>query len=237
MPVIPPRRASPVACRRVAVLALVLVAEAAFGCDPAVDPLGPRARVYLFDYGGAESPDARDRQSQFQSAMLDRAERWAEELSRLGIDTDYLEKLEVVKVGPDTLAGKPARIHEYWSRSHALQLMSGIVESAGGRFNVRSRLYIGDLRGTLDTSSLVVGMPIVASQFGNVMDSHSIVTFYALALDAERRRCDRAIAIALLNSLDEKVTDLRRRGGPIDPSVEQVARAAKAKLDELTGKP
>jgi hypothetical protein len=42
------------------------------------------------------------------------------------------------------------------------------------------------------------------------------------------------VAVALLNSLDEKVADLRRRGGPLDPGVEQVARAARAKLDELT---
>jgi hypothetical protein len=215
-------------------IAFATGSPSALGCDPAVDPLGPRAKVYLFDYGGAESPDARNRFSQFQSAMLDRAERWAEELSLLGVGADYLRELQVIKAGPDTLAGSPAQVRDYWTRSHALQLMSGIVDGADGQFSVRSRMFIGDLRGSLDSSSLVVGMPIVASQFGNIMDSHSVVTYYALALDAIRRRCDRAVAIALLNSVDEKVTDLRRRGGPLDPGVEQVARAAKAKIDELT---
>jgi hypothetical protein len=69
------------------------------------------------------------------------------------------------------------------------------------------------------------------------MDSHSIVTFYALAVDAERRHCDRAVAIALLNSLNEKVSDLKRRGGPLDPGVELVATAARARLDELARRP
>lgn len=224
-------------CALVGAFALATVVPVAFGCDPAIDPLGPRAKVYLFDYGGAESQDARNRLSQFQSAMLDRAERWAEELSRLGVGADYLRQLQVIKAGPDTLAGSPTQVRDYWTRSHALQLMSGIVDGAHGQFSVRSRMFIGDLRGSLDSSSLVVGMPIVASQFGNIMDSHSVVTYYALALDALRRRCDRAVAIALLNSVDEKVTDLRRRGGPLDPGVEQVASAAKAKLDELTRTP
>jgi hypothetical protein len=220
-----------------AALAVCVAMRAAAGCDPAVDPLGPRAKVFLFDYGGAESPVARDRHSQFQAAMLDKAERWGEELSQLGVGADYLEQLQVVRAGRDTLAGNPALVRKYWSDSHALQLMSGIVDASDGQFEVRSRLFIGDLRGSLPTSSLLVGMPITASQFGNVMDSHSIVTFYALAIDAERRRCDRAVTIALLNALDEKVADLKRRGGPLDPGVEQVALAARARLDELARQP
>ena len=220
-----------------ATLVLLAAAPAALACDPAIDPLGPRAKVYLFDYGGAESADARDRHSQFQAAMLDKAERWGEELSRLGVGSDYLEQLEVIKAGKDTLAGKPALVSNYWTKSHALQLMSGIVDGASGQYSVRSRLYLGGLRGALDSPSLIVGMPIAASQFGNVMDSHSIVTFYALAVDAERRHCDRAVAIALLNSLNEKVTDLKRRGGSLDPSVELVAAAARARLDELARRP
>jgi hypothetical protein len=234
-------RANAVARRRRAahVVAAVLLtaAPAALACDPAIDPLGPRAKVYLFDYGGAESDDARDRHSQFQAAMLDKAERWGEELSRLGVDADYLEQLQVIKAGKDALAGKPALVGRYWKDSHALQLMSGIVDGASGQYSVRSRMYLGELRGGLESSSLLVGMPITASQFGNVMDSHSIVTFYALAVDAERRHCDRAVAIALLNSLNEKVSDLKRRGGPLDPGVELVATAARARLDELARRP
>jgi hypothetical protein len=222
---------------RVAIVLLLAPAPAAMACDAAVDPLGPRATVYLFDYGGAESADARDRHSQFQAAMLDKAERWGEELSRLGVGADYLEQLQVIKAGKDALAGKPALVGKYWRDSHALQLMSGIVDGASGQYSVRSRMYLGDLRGALESSSLIVGMPIAASQFGNVMDSHSIVTFYALAVDAERRRCDRAVAIALLNSLNEKVSDLRRRGGPLDPGVELLATAARTRLDELLRSP
>lgn len=216
---------------------LQLATPTALACDAAIDPLGPRAKVYLFEYGGAESAEARDRHSQFQAAMLDKAERWGEELSRLGVGADYLEQLQVIKAGKDTLAGKPALVGRYWRDSHALQLMSGMVDGTAGQYSVRSRLYLGELRGALESSSLIVGMPIAPNQFGNVMDSHSIVTFYALALDAERRRCDRAVAIALLNSLNEKVSDLERRGGPLDPSVELVAAAARARLDELARRP
>lgn len=226
------RRAAPVA-----VVVMLAAAPAALACDPAIDPLGPRAKVYLFDYGGAESADARDRHSQFQAAMLDKAERWGEELSRLGVGADYLEQLQVIKAGKDALAGKPALVGRYWKDSHALQLMSGIVDGSSGQYSVRSRMYLGELRGGLESSSLIVAMPITASQFGNVMDSHSIVTFYALAVDAERRHCDRAVAIALLNSLNEKVSDLRRRGGALDPGVELVATAARARLDELVRRP
>lgn len=223
--------------RGVAVALLLAASPAAPACDPAIDPLGPRAKVYLFDYGGAESADARDRHSQFQAAMLDKAERWGEELSRLGVGADYLEQLQVIKSGKDALAGKPALVGRYWRDSHALQLMSGIVDGESGQYSVRSRMYLGELRGGLESPSLIVGMPIAASQFGNVMDSHSIVTFYALAVDAERRRCDPAVAIALLNSLNEKVSDLKRRGGPLDPGVELIATAARARLDELVRRP
>jgi hypothetical protein len=223
---------------RAALVALVVLlgtAPAAPACDPQVDSLGPRAKVYLFDYAGAEEGEARNRHSQFQAAMLDKAERWSEELSTLGVGTDYLGQLQVIRAGRDSLAGRPDQVRKFWSDSHALQLLSGIVDSDASGYSVRSRIFLGELRGGLASSSIVVGMPVVASQFGNVLDSHSIVTYYALAIDARRRRCDPAVAIALLNSLAEKVADLRRRNAPMDPALESLARVAEATLDELAG--
>lgn len=218
----------------VALAALPAVSHAQ-GCDPRVDSLGPRAKIYLFDYAGAEDGEARNRHSQFQAAMLDKAELWSEELSRLGVGTEYLRELQVIRRGPDLLSGRPEQIRKYWADSHALQLLRGTVDSDASGYSVLSRVYLGDLRGGLASPSLVVGMPIVASQFGNVLDSHSIVTYYALAVDAQRRRCDPAVAIALLNSLCEKVADLRRRSPRLDPALETLARAAEEALDELAG--
>lgn len=210
----------------IAGVAAVAAPRTALGCDPAV---GPRVIVYLFDYGGAESAEARDKHSQFQKVMHQKARTWGQELGRLGVQAAYLEDLKVKLAGRD----EPDDFRQFWSVTQALELMSGIVDGAAGQYTVTSELFIGDLRGTLDSDSLIVGMPITPSQFGNIVDSHSIVTFYALALDAERRRCDPAVSVALLSALEEKIADLRRRGGPLDPGVDRIGRAARAKLDEL----
>ena len=201
----------------------------------ACDSVDPRDTVFMFNYGGADVGEARNQHSQFQSAIHDKARQWVDELKRLSAGLDYLDGFHVEKPGEDTLAGNPARTRQFFAGTRALELLSGVVTKDSGRdsYSVRSRIFVGELRGSLGEESVVVSMPISAAQFGSMMDSHSVVTFYALAMDARRRKCDRAVSIALLSALMEKVRDLGRHG-PLDPDLKLVQEAADRELKALT---
>ena len=225
-------------CLRGTLLSLALVTwfVPASACDSQAMGVAPRGTVVLFDYSGAEQGEARNRYSLFKGVLRDKMAVWFEELGDLRRVAPFLGELKLHPRGnaslPDTLAG-PGDVEEYWRRNPALELLRGGVISQNGTFSVQSRIYLGDFKGGLEPASVSVRLPIVSSEFANASDSHSLVTYYALAMQAKSLHCSSGIIVGLLNKAREKAVDLARRK-MADPEIERVSRAIDVELRAAT---
>ena len=222
---------------------LVLVlAAAAVPASPArefnlqVNDTGPRLTIVLFDYSGAEQGEAKNQFSRFKGLLRDKIMVWSEELGQLRQGAPFLEHLALFPSDsgplPDTLANL-SDVHNYWDRMHALELLRGIVQPGNDTFFVQSRIYLGDLKGTLPKPSVAMTLPITAREFANASDSHSLVTYYALAMEAKRLQCPSGIMVELLSRAKEKAADLRKRG-MADPDINSIITAVDAALGSVS---
>lgn len=203
----------------------------ASACDAQVDPLGPRFRIQFFQYAGAEDGEARNQNSRFRAVISDKVIAWSEEL-RGPTANAALPELELIAAGADTLTSATA-LQQYWLQTHSLELFKGVLEPAErGGYGVRSRIYLGDLGAPLQTKSVLVSMKIAATEMANTMDAHSIVTYFALAMDLQRRRCDRAVVAGVLSKVQEKLADLKRRGS-VDPVLTPINQATDRLLRQM----
>lgn len=233
-----PDRCPVLRCARGPLLCVVLglLLAPALACDPQAAGGAPRRTIVLFDYSGAEQGEAKNQYSLFKGALRDKMAVWFEELADLRRGAPFLDDLKLHPQGgsslPDTLAG-PRDVEEYWRRNQALELLRGGVLPRNGSFSVQSRIYLGELKGGLASTSVSVGLPIVSSEFANASDSHSLVTYYALAMEAKRLHCPPGVVVGLLGKAREKATDLvRRKMG--DPEIERIGHAIDAELKTAT---
>ena len=51
---------------------------------------------------------------------------------------------------------------------------------------MRSKIYLGNLKGHLNDATITVDLPIKDEEFDTTRDTHSVVTLYALAMDARQ---------------------------------------------------
>jgi hypothetical protein len=116
----------------------------------------------------------------------------------------------------DTLED-PAQRRLYWDKSNSLELLRGRVwlGTSGKPHVVQSDIYIGDLRGAFPRSDVVVKLAIDPDEVSTTNDSHSVVTYFALAMEARRLGCDQAISRNLLARAKSILQDIRRRAGAL----------------------
>jgi hypothetical protein len=210
-----------------ALAGLAMIPAAALACDASIDPLGPRYRVHYFDYGG----DLAKENSEFRSIMIDKVLSWGQELEAVLPARPTFPNLELIAAGPDTLSSITA-VRQYWVGSHSLEVLKGMLQK-GSSSRVYSRIFLGELGTAANSESLVVSMPLSAVEMGSTMDAHSIVTYFALAMELQRRKCDRSSIVAILSRVQEKFADLRRRKATIDSTLVPIEQAVTQLLSEL----
>jgi hypothetical protein len=215
---------------------LCLLSSPASACDPQAASGGPRRTIVLFDYSGAEQGEAKNQYSLFKGALRDKMTVWFEELSDLRRGAPFLDDLRLHPQGgislPDSLAG-PGDVEEYWRRNQALEILRGGILPSDGGFSVQTRIYLGDLSGRLGSTSVSVRLPIASSEFGNASDSHSLVTYYALAMEAKRLKCHSGVVVGLLSKASEIAADLVRRNMG-DPEIDRMRHAIDTELRAAT---
>ena len=199
----------------------------ASACDPQA-AASARQTIVLFDYSGAEQGEAQNQYSSFKGALRDKATVWVDELADLSEVAPFLGDLGLGGPFPDTLT-RTSDVKEYWRRNQALELLRGSIFPVDGSFSVMSRIYLGELSGGLGSTSVLVSLPISPNEFGNANDSHSLVTYYALAMEAKRLQCSPGVVVGLLSRAREKAADLDRRDIG-DPEIERVRQAIEAEL-------
>ena len=122
--------------------------------------------------------------------------------------------------------GTNKELHIFWDESNSLEVLLGRVRLKNNIYSVRSNIYLGDLKGNLDKPSITLDLPIIDEQFDTTRDSHTIVTLYALAMDAINCNKPPWIIQHLLSEAYERLSD-------IPDSVMGIKELKKAIFDEL----
>jgi hypothetical protein len=222
-----------IAASRFFILVLLLVVAApqtGSGDGPSgeIDPLGRRLKVSLFRYAGSEEGEPRLHFSRFRGILRDKITVLVEELTGASSKFGYLKDLTLEPPGNDGLPdklGSEAAVQKYWAGSRSLILLRGsIVPEKDKSYSAQTRIFLGDLRGSMPHPSLAVRLPINEEQFANTSDSHSLTIYYALAMDAARLGNEPAHVMTLLSRAQDKIRDLSRRGS-LPPAVIEVQRA------------
>lgn len=227
----PLRPLLPAAAGPLLVCLLGLLSLPASACDSQA-AAGARQTIVLFDYSGAEQGEAQNQYSRFKGVLRDKTIVWGDELADLSEAAPFLGDLGLGGPFPDTLT-RPSDVKEYWRRNQALELLRGSVFPVDDSFSVTSRIYLGELSGGLGSTSVSVSLPISPDEFGNANDSHSLVTYYALAMEAKRLQCAPGVVVGLLGKAREKAADLDRRNMG-DPEIQRIRQAVEAELAAAT---
>lgn len=184
----------------------------------------PRLTIALFRYAPTESPDARSQFELFRSVVSTKLRALADEAqdAPLPCTSEISRFPEHLNLYPytggslvDNLQNPSDRI-AYWRSTRSLELLRGRVwlGQPGGTF-VQSDIFIGNLRGRFPRDEVTVKLAVTPAEVANTNDSHSAVTYFALAMEAKRLGCDPAIAFRFLSRASSVLTDLERRAGSL----------------------
>jgi len=187
----------------------------------------PRSHIPMFIYAGTADNDAKSHFERFRSLIGGKLSMLAEE-TRLDFLPDFGLYLPGGQPLPDTVQRQADR-DRYWDKTNALQLLRGTVWP-GQPYSVESAIYIGGLRGSLPHTEVRVRLPIQPEEVPTTNDSHSAVTFFALAMEARRLKCDPAVSIHLLGKARSVIKDIRRRSGSLVGHLAELEAAVEAEL-------
>jgi hypothetical protein len=136
----------------------------------------------------------------------------------------YLEHLSVSEV-VDSAPPSTAEIRRHWLNESALEVMHGIIVQRPDGYWVISHIFIGEL-GNIDnhlgSEDLMVELRISEDEYASIADGHSLVTLFALAMDAKRLKMPPFLVLRLLSAADDVFADIMRHARPnqrLDPDV------------------
>ena len=105
-------------------------------------------------------------------------------------------------------SGSNADLMARWKSSSALEIFIGRIRVADDHYSVRSEVFFGDLKTSLNSRFIKIDLPIEDEQFDTTRDSHSVAILYALAMDARQRCRPEYEVIELLSAAKERLADV-----------------------------
>jgi hypothetical protein len=166
----------------------------------------PRVQIQMFKYSSVEK--AEQHAEIFKHVLQTKIYNMVEDLQSRGRYFDYLNSLRIVPQEKNLLFS-PAELSNFWKESHALEILSGLVHLKGDTVTVYSQVYLGDLNGSLRKKHIDLEMSIAPGNFRFNNDSHSLITLYALAMDAKRRNLPSDVVASYLSKAHEIAQDLQ----------------------------
>jgi hypothetical protein len=128
------------------------------------------------------------------------------------------------------------QISSFWIKNpKTLQVVYGAIFPKRGQYVAESTIYLGSLVSSNGETIIHVTLPIDPSEAGKVIDSHSLIAYYALGLEAHQLGCPSGVVNHLLTHAYETAATLLSRNLSDDERtlVVQTQGAIKAILEQL----
>ncbi len=196
--------------------------------------INPRLFVSVFKYSKVHSDQEENEFKEFIEIIRTKILKLAEELKIKGYNFNYLGQLKTSMVldektgKPKIFEGSMQELDEHWKRSGALEVLNGRLRHQDKIITVRSNVFLGELKGELATPIITLDMPISDNEFDSTRDSHSLVTLYAMAMDAKNRGRPPYEIISILSEANAIAEDFKKDM----PGIQTLQSAIKKSLDE-----
>jgi hypothetical protein len=120
------------------------------------------------------------------------------------------------------------------NQTSVLCLLTGTILSEDGQnYLVVSNFYLGELKEYLPYDPIIIPLPIKISEFSNIRDSHSLVIFYALAMDAKRQGFDKHLIARFLARAKNNLADIAGRSDRLSADLGLLKTAIESAEQEL----
>lgn len=143
-------------------------------------------------------------------------------------DIDYIKDLSLLFAGHGRKPFPPfnadADALRYWRESESLKILQGSIWSKDDVSYAKSKIVLGELTGRFLDSIVTLRLPIVDEAVPTTLDSHSMITYFALMMDAKRMRCDQGIINHFKSKAFSALCNIKRkmnsgRGYGLDPKL------------------
>ncbi|NOQ78109.1 MAG: hypothetical protein GQ546_01775 [Gammaproteobacteria bacterium] len=198
----------------------------------------PKNEVALFEYEGvSEGGVSSAKFGVFKGILKDKISNLKREVLQGDAQGfDYLEEVYVNFRDKDTFDKSEGINLWLKNQTSVLCLMRGtIVSDDNITYLVKSNFHLGELKGTFPYDTVNITLPVSSKEFGNTQDSHSLVILYALAMDAKRLGHDKSHIARFLNSANNKLADIKRRGGVLNGDLGILETALAQATREILG--
>jgi hypothetical protein len=189
-------------------------------CNNEIDPLGARLEISVFRFAGSLDGDGRNQFSRFKRLISDIVRQIPERiaLNNLLIQREiiYMHDLKIMPPGEKSYEDKLSTEDDamsFWNASHSLMLMRGEIERTDNVYFANSRLFIGENRGLYPEKYINFRSPLDIESVPLATIWHSLVTYYALAMDAQRLGCQPQLVNAILSRALDRLNDLKVKIG------------------------
>ena len=171
--------------------------------------------VKVAPYGGAVVGDAQNQLSRFIDILQDKARLWKADVATLAPEAPFLRKFTLSLDPTEVMKGQPItadQAYDFWLNvPNTLEVLYGAVFDSPGQYIVQSSMHLGDLERKSTPTVIQVTLVLQSSEIGTANDSHSLVIYYALGLQARQLQCTSSVVAALLSRANEKAADLLGR--------------------------
>lgn len=174
----------------------------------------PRLTISIFKYSGIRTERHENEFDAFKEIIVAKILKLNQEFETKGNNFGYVSHLSpcfVSDLASDEhlpFIGSQKDLYDHWYSSGALEVLLGRIRSTVSGFSVRSEVFLGDLKGNLGNPSVTLDLAIVDEQFDTTRDSHTLVTLYALAMDAQERGRPRNEVLTFLSEAYGRLPDL-----------------------------
>lgn len=203
-------------------------------CGAADKEIKPRLFVSIFKYSKVHSDQEENKFKEFIEIISAKILKLAEELKIKGEKFNYLGQLKTSMVLDEKTGkhkifeGSMQELDEHWKKSWALEVLNGRLRNQDNIISVRSNIFLGELQGDLAEPIIILDLPISDDEFDSTRDSHSLVTLYAMAMDAKKRGRPPYEIISILSEANAIAEDFKKE----KPGIEKLQSAIKKSLEE-----
>lgn len=159
----------------------------------------PRTTINVVKYGGEDKE-----YNQFLTILKQRAMKLVETYGQKE-GYDYLRDLYIERTG------SPNDFEAFWRDNNSLQVLNSSTKRVNNRLAVSSDIYLFALRGKLPQNSIVLEQMLSTDDFKLTRDTYTMITLYALAMDAKRMNRPSNVIASYLRDAEEIAQDIPKK--------------------------
>ncbi len=170
-----------------------------------------RVVVKIGPYAGGRTGESLNQLSNFLQLLRENYYMLKQDIEPYAAAAPFLQKVELSLQDDYVITGDQITAEtalKYWRDAPTtLQVFFGAIRRIQETFTIVSSIHLGDTQNPL----YIMTLPLRGDEFASAKDSHTLLIYYALALQAKKLECPSDVVGHLLSRTNEIATTLLNR--------------------------